>query len=85
MRFIPDPLTVICDSCGKTAETFNSLDPDSALDCDCCPVRHNHAGLGCRTITVRAKAHLTIFSINDIMEALGTEDLPEVSIEEVLS
>lgn len=71
-----DPLVVTCDTCGKSAETYNGLDPDSALDCDCCPVRHNHAGLGCRTVTITATAYLTIFDINDLMEALGNASLP---------
>ena len=55
----PHPLVVVCDSCGKSAETFNGADPDSALDCACCPEPHNHAGLGCRTITIQARAFLS--------------------------
>ena len=55
----PAPLTVTCDSCGTSAQTFNGSDPDGALECPCCPEDHSHAGLGCRTITIQATAHLT--------------------------
>lgn len=81
-RFIPEPLVVTCDTCGKSAETFNGADPDSALACPCCPVEHNHAGLGCRTITISGRAYLTIFDINDLMEAAGfTPDAAPVTDE----
>ena len=55
----PVPLTVTCDTCGASAQTFNGADPDSALECACCPVPHSHAGLGCRTVTISATAHLS--------------------------
>jgi len=54
------PLTVACDSCGKSTETFSYHDPDGALECECCTEDHSHAGLGCaRTITITARAHLS--------------------------
>lgn len=52
------PLTVVCNSCGASAQTFNGSDPHGALECPCCPEDHSHAGLGCRTITIQATAHL---------------------------
>lgn len=48
------PLLLTCNSCGKQAETWNGSNPDAELVCDCCPVDHDHAGLGCRTITISA-------------------------------
>ena len=55
----PGPLTIVCNSCGASALTFNGSDPHGALECPCCPEPHSHAGLGCRTITIRATAYLT--------------------------
>lgn len=56
----PGHLQVTCDSCGTTAHTANGADPDSAVDCDCCPEDHSHAGPGCpRTVTITATAHLS--------------------------
>jgi len=68
MHFIPEPLIVTCDSCGKSAETYNGADPDAAVECGCCPEQHSHAGLGCRTVTIQAKARLTIFDIGDLLD-----------------
>jgi hypothetical protein len=75
MRFTPEPLKVICNTCGKWGETYDGAHPDLAVDCDCCPIAHDHMGLGCRTVTIQAKAYLTIFDINDLMEAAGM-DIP---------
>jgi hypothetical protein len=75
MRFDFEPLIVTCNTCGKSAETLNGLDPDSAVECGCCPERHNHAGLGCRTVTITATARLSIFDVNDLMEAMGNPPL----------
>jgi len=53
-------LHVRCDACGKWAHTPNGLDPDSAVDCDCCPEDHSHAGPDCsRTVTITAYADLS--------------------------
>ena len=75
MKFQMQPLLVTCDTCGKSAETYDGAHPDLAVDCGCCPVAHDHMGLGCRTVTIQAKAYLTIFDINDLMEAAGI-DIP---------
>lgn len=45
-------LKVCCLKCGKTVLTRNGADPDSELECGCCPQRHNHAGLGCRPVNI---------------------------------
>jgi hypothetical protein len=65
---IPEPLTVTCDSCGKSAETYDGMHPDRALDCGCCAERHDHAGLGCRPVTVSARVRLTLFDAGDLMD-----------------
>lgn len=56
---LPEPLKVTCNSCGKSAETLDYASPDRALSCGCCPVSHDHAGLGCRPVTITATAVLT--------------------------
>jgi hypothetical protein len=71
--YLPDPLVVTCDSCHASAETYDGTHPDRALECYCCPVKHDHAGLGCRTVTITATARLSIFDVNDLMDALGGE------------
>jgi hypothetical protein len=76
MQFIPEPLVVTCDSCGKSAETYDGLHPDLALECTCCPVKHDHAGLGCRTVTITATAKLSIFDIHDLMDAIEEQKVP---------
>jgi hypothetical protein len=76
MSFIPVPLRVTCHTCGKWVTTFNGIDPDSALECECCPIKHAHAGKGCRTVDIRGTARLSMFDINDLMNAL-----PEVPTE----
>lgn len=80
MEFSIDPLMVTCDTCGKSAETYDYGDPDGALDCDCCPVKHNHGGLGCRTVTITASAFLQAFSLADL---LGAEE-PAIEPADVL-
>lgn len=50
------PLRVTCDSCGAYAHTHDGSNPDGALACECCPDDHDHAGRGCRTITITAFA-----------------------------
>lgn len=66
--FSPEPLTVACNSCGTSAQTWDFQHPDLAVTCGCCPVEHDHTGLGCRPVTITATAHLTIFDITDLME-----------------
>jgi hypothetical protein len=60
VNFEEKPLIVKCDSCGKTAETWDFQHPDLAVECTCCPLPHDHTGLGCRTVTITATAHLTM-------------------------
>jgi hypothetical protein len=67
--FTPEPLRVTCNSCGASAETWNGTDPDSALECGCCPLPHSHAVLGCRTVTITATARLTMFDAGDLLDA----------------
>ena len=55
----PVPITVTCNNCGASAQTFNGSDPDGGLECPCCPEDHSHAGLGCRPVTISATAYLT--------------------------
>lgn len=66
--FTPDPLRVACNSCGTTAETWDFQHPDLAVTCECCPVDHDHTGLGCRPVTITATAHLTLFELAELME-----------------
>jgi len=79
VKFDPKPLRVVCNSCGTSAETWDYSDPDSALICNCCPLSHNHAGLGCRTITIYATAHLTLFDLNELMEMDSAPPVLDVS------
>lgn len=84
MRFdLVLPLVVTCDRCHASAETYNGLDPDSALACGCCLLPHDHAGLGCRTVTITATAVLSLFSAADLLEAMGAETLPAENGERV--
>lgn len=69
--FEPKPLIVECNSCGTTAETWDYQHPDLAVTCSCCPVDHDHTGLGCRPVTITATAHLTMFDIAELMEMAG--------------
>jgi hypothetical protein len=66
--FTPEPLRVTCNSCGTTAETWDFQHPDLAVTCSCCPVAHDHTGLGCRPVTIFATAHLTLLDIGELME-----------------
>jgi len=56
-----DSLKVTCNSCGTSAETYDFAHPDRAFQCACCPEEHDHAGLGCRPVTITARAFLTGF------------------------
>ena len=66
--FEPKPLVVTCKSCGTTAETWDYQHPDLAVVCGCCPVGHDHTGLGCRPVMITATAHLTLFDIAELMD-----------------
>jgi hypothetical protein len=70
----PKPLTIQCDTCGKSAETWDFQHPDLAVECGCCPVPHDHAGLGCRTVTITAYAQLTLFEIAELMEMAAEKE-----------
>lgn len=52
------PLAVTCDTCGTRGYTFDGGNPDAAVECRCCPQSHDHAGLGCRTVTITVTAGL---------------------------
>jgi len=47
--FAPEPLRVVCGSCGTEGFTFDYQHPDRAVECSCCPVPHDHmaAAAGC--------------------------------------
>lgn len=76
----PDPLVVECDTCGKRGETYDFQHPDLAVECGCCPVAHDHAGLGCRPVTITATARLLLF--NAIVEMLdAAHELPQPVLE----
>jgi hypothetical protein len=68
--------------CHATAETWDFQHPDSALDCGCCLIRHDHAGLGCRPVIIYATTHLTLLHIGDLMDAAATKTIIS---EEVMS
>jgi hypothetical protein len=52
-------LTVTCNSCGTSAPVTDGMHPDQAVACACCPQDHDHAGLGCRPVTITATAFLS--------------------------
>ena len=85
MQFEPRPLTVACQSCGKTAETWDFQHPDLCVVCDCCPIQHDHTGIGCRPVTITATAHLTLFEIAELMEMAterGALSEPSIAVQE---
>jgi hypothetical protein len=48
-------LMLQCNKCNAFvfgAGNVNGGPPDSQLTCGCCPEDHDHAGLGCRPITI---------------------------------
>jgi hypothetical protein len=76
--FTPEPLRVTCKACGVTAETWDYQHPDLAVVCGCCPVGHDHTGLGCRPVTIVATAHLTMFDLTELMDvAAGAVPIPD--------
>jgi hypothetical protein len=77
------PLTVECDQCHESAETWDFQHPDRALECGCCVIAHDHAGLGCRTVTITASAYLSIFSPEELFALADETEVPVT--EEVLS
>lgn len=64
----PEPLRVICNGCGAEGSTYDYQYPDLAVECSCCPLAHDHTGIGCRPVTITATAHLTLFDITELME-----------------
>ena len=72
--FAPEPLRVACDSCGAEGWTFDYQRPDLAVVCGCCPVAHDHTGLGCRPVRITATAHLTILDPADLLDMLPAGD-----------
>ncbi len=67
--FAPEPLRVACNGCGAEGWTFDYQHPDLAVECSCCPVAHDHAGLGCRTVTIWGSAYLRVLDPADLLEA----------------
>lgn len=80
MHFEPKPLLVECNSCGASAETWDFQHPDLALTCYCCPIQHDHTGLGCRPVVITAHASLTLFDIQELMDVAGIK-IPEETLE----
>jgi len=72
--FAPEPLRVQCNSCGTEGWTFDYQHPDLAVECSCCPLPHDHAGLGCRPVTIYGTARLTLFDITEIMEMAAEKE-----------
>lgn len=83
MKFNPEPLRVVCNNCGASAETWDYQHPDLAVTCGCCPIAHDHTGLGCRPVTIYAHAHLTLFDINELMEMAAERELDRQQFEEL--
>jgi hypothetical protein len=82
--FAPEPLRVVCDACGAEGWTFDYQHPDLAVECGCCPVAHDHAGIGCRPVTIFGTAHLRLFDAADLMDATDPVPLPDVRNAEVI-
>ena len=74
MDFPLDPLRVECKSCRVSAETYDYQHPDLAVTCSCCPLDHDHTGLGCRPVTIYATARMALFDIGELMEAATERD-----------
>lgn len=74
MNYNLEPLRVVCKTCGTSAETYDYQHPDLCVSCDCCPVDHDHAGLGCRSVTIYATAQLTLFDISELMEMAAEKE-----------
>ena len=81
--FAPEPLRVTCDGCGAEAWTFDYQHPDRAVECGCCPVAHDHAGLGCRPVTIFATACLRLFDAAELLDGTAASPSPPVQIAEV--
>ena len=80
--FAPEPLRVVCDTCAAEGFTFDYEHPDRAVECACCPAAHDHAGLGCRPVTIYGTAHLRILEVADLMDP--ATPLPDVRNAEVV-
>lgn len=72
-----EPLTVTCNACGASASTFDYQHPDRAVACGCCPRAHDHAGLGCRPVTVTGSARLVLLRPGDLLDALPESAVTE--------
>jgi hypothetical protein len=83
MEFPLDPLTVECQNCHAIAETYDYQHPDRAVTCRCCPVQHDHAGIGCRPVMITATARLMLFDIQELMEMAAARDRALFISEEV--
>jgi len=77
--FAPEPLRVTCDSCGAEGWTFDYQHPDRAVECGCCPVAHDHAGLGCRPVTIYGTAYLRVVDLDEVMDRADAAPDPSES------
>lgn len=76
----PEPLRVVCDTCAAEGFTFDYQHPDLAVECSCCPLPHDHAGIGCRPVTIYATAYLTMLDPAELLDVLAdTAPLPDES------
>jgi hypothetical protein len=85
MKYNLEPLRVVCNSCGTEAETYDYQHPDLCVECDCCVILHDHAGTGCRPVTIYATAHLALFDINELMEMAAERETAIPENQEVAS
>ena len=81
--FAPEPLRVSCLGCGTEGWTFDYQHPDRAVECGCCPEPHDHAGLGCRPVTIFATAYLRLFDAAELLDSTAPSPPPPVRIAEV--
>ena len=77
--FAPEPLRVVCDTCAAEGFTFDYEHPDRAVECACCLAVHDHAGLGCRPVTIYGTAHLRLLEVAEVMDAPALAETPEMT------
>lgn len=79
-NLIPEPLRVVCKSCNAEGQTYDFRHPDLAVRCGCCPVEHDHAGLGCRPVTIYAIARLSLFDVSELLEMAAGKQSGDLEI-----
>lgn len=77
--FAPEPLRVVCDTCGAEGWTFDYQHPDLAVQCACCPAAHDHTGLGCRPVTIYGAAYLRVVGLDEVMDGADAAPVPAES------